>query len=67
MSVGRNYKFGILITVQDGCGNVKGKCEYYGICDTGRPRPECVCPQEGDCWGLGVRTQTVNIIFGSTE
>ncbi|XP_022336600.2 agrin-like isoform X4 [Crassostrea virginica] len=45
--------------VQDGCGNVKGKCEYYGICDTGRPRPECVCPQEGDCWGLGTDTQTM--------
>nr|XP_022336606.1 agrin-like isoform X7 [Crassostrea virginica] len=45
--------------VQDGCGNVKGKCEYYGICDTSRPRPECVCPQEGDCWGLGTDTQTM--------
>ena len=63
-SVGRNDKFGILITVQDGCGNVKGKCEYYGICDTSRSRPECVCPQEGDCW---VRFQTVNIIFRSAE
>ncbi|XP_056008873.1 LOW QUALITY PROTEIN: agrin-like [Ostrea edulis] len=36
---------------KDGCGSMKGMCEYYGICDRGRKPAQCVCPDPMECLG----------------
>ncbi|XP_061196855.1 agrin-like [Saccostrea echinata] len=36
---------------KDGCGDLKGACEYYGVCNGNGQFARCMCPDPSDCWG----------------